>query len=119
MLAAIAVSAFFIAADVAPPPPPPSIAVLDLKPARPEDAALAKLASSALVQSLAAHAKGSRVIGEAEIKATLDVAAQQRLLGCDDDRCSADFAKAASTDQIVVGRIGVVGGRALAFASLV
>src|SRR5581483_6840674 len=58
---------------------PASIAVLDFVPARSEEAALAKIASSAFVEAIAKRAKGARVIGMNELKGVVDAQAQARL----------------------------------------
>jgi len=98
---------------------PPSIAVLALRPAAAADEPLARMLSAALTEGVAAAAKGSRVLGEAELKAMVSVEATKQLMGCNDESCVADLSKALKTDRVVAGEVGVVGSEAMVFLSLI
>ncbi len=95
----------------------PSIGVMDLRPASPADAKLARALGPALVEGIEAQHRG-RVIGFAEVRDMLDATAAAALAGCVDDRCTVDAARALSVDLIVAGKIGRVGDSVLLSLSL-
>lgn len=96
----------------------PSIAALDLRPASAADEAVATLLSAALVPAVKAAHDG-RVIGFGEVRAALDAAATQQLLGCVDERCVADFGKAVAADLLVSGTVGTLDGNVMVFLALI
>ncbi len=100
---------------------PLKIAVVELG-ASVADAGLAGAATSAVVRAMASLKelpKGSTVLGPEELKAIVNQQALDQLAGCDGDRCTLDLAKVISADRVVAGRVGVVGGDALIFLSLI
>lgn len=110
---------FLLGADVsAQEPKPESIAVIDLKPASPQDAPAAALLTDALVHALAQEQAGP-VTALREVKDRIGAQAEARLLGCDDETCVADVSKSLSTDLLVSGRAGVLNGQLLVFLSLI
>jgi TolB-like protein len=95
----------------------PSIAVLELRPAAPEDAKLAQLLTDALAVGVGKAHKG-RVVSQREVASRLDAAAQQQWLGCEDEKCIVDLSRALAVDEVVSGRIGVLNGQVLVYLSL-
>ncbi len=101
-----------------PEPAPESVAVLDLRPAAPADGPAAKLLTDALVMALGRDHKGT-VVSAREIAARLDAQAQARLMGCEEEMCTADASKALATDLVVAGRAGMLGDQLHVFVSLI
>lgn len=103
---------------IAAAPPQRSIAILDVKPAVEADRQIAELLTTSLAESVAKVSK-ARVISAVDVRALLDTAAAQALLGCDDERClGAQLKSVLAVDEIVVGRAGMVDGQVLLFLSL-
>jgi hypothetical protein len=122
--APLAVLLSLLSSSASPPPasPPLQVAVLDLTPSTAADESVAGAATGAVVQALSALPqlpKGTRVLGSTELKAILSQQAMAQLAGCDSDRCTMDLAKTITADRVVAGRVGVVGGQALLFLSLI
>jgi|GEM_PF-1242948 len=108
--------------QLAPQPTGLRIAVLDLAPATPADEGLASAVTGALIETLAGLPqlpKGSTVVAQRELQALIGHQAFAQLLGCADERCSADLSKVVVADRVVAGRVGVVGGQGLLFLSLI
>ena len=82
----------------------PSIGVFALEAATKADEPLARLLSPKITAAIASEHKG-RVIGFDEVKRMLDAAAQAALVGCEDDRCVLNAAKAVAVDYITLRRI--------------
>lgn len=93
-----------------------SVAVLDLRPAGPDDVKLATLATAALTAGLAREHKG-KVFGADDVRGLLDAQATQQLLGCEDEQCSIDASQALAVDEIITGRVGRLHGKVLVFIS--
>lgn len=104
-----------LCATASPPAPPSegksaasarSIAILDVK-SDARDADAAALFARALAQAAARQTK-ARVISADELRGLLDAAANQALLGCNDDaRCAIDrLHNTLAVDEIVIARIG-------------
>jgi len=116
--------ALVLAAAVAEPLPSTAaqIAVLELAPATPADASLAAATTGALIETFAALPQlppGSKVLGTKELEALLQHQSRAQLMGCEDERCTADLARTIAADRVVAGRVGLVGGEALLFLSLI
>lgn len=95
------------------------IGVLTLRAATGADEKLATLLTPALVQGVAAARPKARVLGWDEVEQMLDATAAQQMLGCSDDACVVDLAKAIEADLIVAGTVGKAGGATLMFVSVI
>jgi hypothetical protein len=93
------------------------VAVLELRAASAQHQATARTLTSALVQGLAQDG-GLDVVSSSDLKAMLDLKAQQAILGCEDDKCVYDLAKTLAVDQLVTGEVGSIGGDTLVFVTL-
>jgi TolB-like protein len=93
------------------------VAVLGLKATSAEHAPLARTLTAALTQGLGRDG-GLEVIAASDLKAMLDLKAQQAILGCEDDKCVFELASALAVDQLVTGEVGQVGEQTIVFATL-
>lgn len=114
---AAAVGVCAIAASGAHAAARPRVAVMDLRPVDDGLDALVRAASTALTQGMAKDG-GLEVIGAREVEAMLDVAAQQAMLGCQDERCFFNLSDKLAADRIVVGDLGKLDGKIFVFAAL-
>ncbi len=96
----------------------PRVAVLDLQAVGEGETQVAALLSQALTQELAGQGLG-QVLSMAELRALLDTAAKQQLLGCDDARCLADLSGGLAVDLLVSGQVGRIGGQRLVSLALI
>ncbi|OGQ24975.1 MAG: hypothetical protein A2138_02755 [Deltaproteobacteria bacterium RBG_16_71_12] len=68
--------------------------------------------AAALTEALAgelARVPGTDVITQAQMRALLDLEAQRRLVGCDDDSCMAQIGAALGVDELIGGSVSLVG----------
>jgi hypothetical protein len=96
---------------------PLKVALLDLDPASEKHAATAKLATAALAEGLGALGT-LQVVSSQEVSKQLDLAAQQSLMGCEDERCILDLKDQLAVDRVVIGQVGEQGGKILVFAAI-
>ena len=87
------------------------LAITDVKINTPDlDAVVGESVSSVLAAELALRGADTyTVISRNELRAMVEQQAQAQQLGCDEPKCLADLAEAASADQVIGASIGKVG----------
>lgn len=87
----------------APDPKGKAVAIIDLQPLG-VDAKMAQILTEA-VASQAAKVAGLKVVSKGDVRALLTLEKERQLLGCAEDKCQADVAKALGTDWILAGSL--------------
>jgi hypothetical protein len=78
--------------------------------ADPAHRAIAVSLSDALLVATKAHARGREVVGQGDLQRLLDVEAAKQAAGCDSTACATELADALGAPEILIGRLGQVGG---------
>jgi hypothetical protein len=78
--------------------------------ADPAHRAVAVSLSDALLVATKAHARGREVVGQGDLQRLLDVEAAKQAAGCDSTACATELADALGAPELLIGRLGQVGG---------